>query len=41
VLTGASADLLAFLLGRAPSRPLELAGDEDLARAFKRAFPGP
>lgn len=41
VLTGAAANLLAFLLGRAPSRPLELAGDEDLARAFKRAFPGP
>ena len=41
VLTGAAADLLAFLLGRAPSRALELAGDEDLARAFKRAFPGP
>lgn len=41
VLAGAAADVLAFLLGRPASRPLELAGDEDLARAFKRAFPGP
>lgn len=41
VLAAPAADLFAFLLGREPSQPLELTGDEEFAVAFKRAFPGP
>lgn len=41
LLAGRARDLLAFLLGREPGHPLELGGDERLAAAFKRAFPGP
>lgn len=40
-LTGAGAELLAFLLGRLPVDSLDTTGDARLAAAFKRAFPGP
>lgn len=40
-ITGTTAELLAFLLGRLTADDLELEGDDALARAFKRAFPGP
>ena len=38
---GSSRDLLALLLGRAPSQPLRLTGDAAFARSFGSAFPGP
>ncbi len=40
-LSGPSASLLAFLLGRESEPPLVIHGDGHLARAFKSAFPGP
>ena len=40
-LSGPSASLLAFLLGRHPDPPLAIRGDPHLAIAFKHAFPGP
>jgi uncharacterized protein (TIGR03083 family) len=40
-ITGTTAELLAFLLGRLTAEDLEVEGDRALARAFKRAFPGP
>jgi maleylpyruvate isomerase len=41
MLSGLAGDLLAFLLGRVPLSRLAVAGDVNLARGFKRAFPGP
>jgi uncharacterized protein (TIGR03083 family) len=41
VIEASSRDLLALLLGRRARAPLTISGDEELARAFTRAFPGP
>ena len=41
VIEASSRDLLALLLGRRARAPLTVSGDEDFARAFTRAFPGP
>jgi len=41
VIEASSRDLLALLLGRRARSSLMVSGDEDLARAFTRAFPGP
>lgn len=41
VLSGPSAGLLAFVLGRPPEVSLEIGGDRRLAAAFKEVFPGP
>ena len=40
-LRGTSADLLAFVLGRAPVGPIDVGGDEAEARRFTMAFPPP
>ncbi len=41
VLVGTARDLMALLLGRQSAAMLAVSGDATLARAFKRAFPGP
>jgi maleylpyruvate isomerase len=41
VVDGSGADLLAYLLGREPSSPLEVHGDLQLFSQFKIGFPGP
>lgn len=40
-IEGSSRNLLALLLGRPPHTELRYRGDEDFARAFSAAFPGP
>jgi uncharacterized protein (TIGR03083 family) len=40
-ITGTHRDLLALLLGRPRRQPLRHDGDDELAAAFARAFPGP
>lgn len=40
-VTGTSAGLLAFLLGRRPEPPLDIRGNHGVADSFKQVFPGP
>jgi maleylpyruvate isomerase len=40
-VAGSDRDLLGFVLGRVPVESLTVTGDEALAHAFKKAFPGP
>jgi hypothetical protein len=40
-IRASSRDLLATLLGRPTTGPISISGDENLAHAFGRAFPGP
>ena len=41
VIAGTSRDLLALLLGRPTTQPLQITGDVTFGESFRRAFPGP
>lgn len=40
-IRGSKREILRFVLGRLPLNALDVSGDEHVAAAFRRAFPGP